>query len=395
MAVGRAVVTEALLTEIDADASLRNLTDCFGESASRAPPRPEAVLRARRRVGRALNLPAEQVDAHGPDCKWRYHLVAAIQKMSEDPDEELPTWLRDGAPMGLRRPLRAGGGIFPPKVSAKTLDPDEVLRRPPMGNHPSFKDRQGCSEPPGHTVVQTHVDSGFALIFRTRADAEVYLDSRVVSAPLGTISKIKDGGAMKHRVIMDLKANGVNDASETPERQVLPTLFQHALDVAALGTLADVTGNLDAGLSFMILDLKDAFMSIGLDPPERVFNTCCVDRDIVRRRPRGYPDEPDRRRFLVWTVLGFGGKPNPLVFARAASFATRSAQAMLRTTPSSAGCRRAGVTLMQCYVDDPIAATYGTTAERAMAVDLVIAFWLVLGIDLAWKKRGWAHDQHR
>jgi len=100
-------------------------------------------------------------------------------------------------------------------------------------------------------------------------------------------------------------------------------------------------------------------------------------------------------RFLVWTVLGFGGKPNPLVFARAASFAGRTAQAMLRTSPTSAGCQRAAVTRIQVYVDDPIAATMGSEAERALAADLIIWWWLVLGVDLAWTKGLWSTGVHR
>ena len=105
----------------------------------------------------------------------------------------------------------------------------------------------------------------------------------------------------------------------------MPTLFQHALDVASLGVLVDAAAGGDVEVSYMVLDLKDAFMSIGLHPMERPFNTCEVERDLHLRRPRLHEREPDVGKLLVWSVLGFGGKPSPLVFAWVAPLACRAA----------------------------------------------------------------------
>ena len=60
------------------------------------------------------------------------------------------------------------------------------------------------------------------------------------------------------------------------------------------------------------------------------------------------PEEPLEGRCVVWKVLGFGGKPNPLVYSRAASFAMRTGQALFSQSPSAV-CRVRG----QLYVDDP------------------------------------------
>ena len=79
------------------------------------------------------------------------------------------------------------------------------------------------------------------------------------------MSKAKADGTWKHRVIQDLKANGVNLASSTPERQVLPTVFQHARDVALLGHLAEAAGNA-SDVEVLVLDIKDAFMGVPLHP---------------------------------------------------------------------------------------------------------------------------------
>jgi hypothetical protein len=53
--------------------------------------------------------------------------------------------------------------------------------------------------------------------------------------------------------------------------------------------------------------------------------------------------------------LGFGGKPNPLVYSRAASFAMRSGQALFPQSPRAA-CGVRG----QLYVDDPAISLTGS-----------------------------------
>ena len=264
--------------------------------------------------------------------------------------------------MGIRRELQAGGGIFPPLASERSVQPDVVLRLPTQPNHASFRDFQGAASPPGHEVVQGHVSSGFALLFQDKAAAERHLGSPVAAAPLGCVSKLKPDGTWKHRVIQDLKANQVNLASSTPERQVLPTVFQHARDVALLGLLAEAGGDAD-DIETLVLDVKDAFMGVPLHPEEWPFNACGLDQPLRRGREALYDGEPDAGSFVVWAVLGFGGKPNPLVFARAAAFAARTGQALFKPTADAPGCELAG--LARCYVDDPIFTTKGSKIGRA------------------------------
>ena len=115
----------------------------------------------------------------------------------------------------------------------------------------------------------------------------------------------------------------------------------------------------------------------------------------MRHRKPLYKDEPSAGTFVVWAVLGFGGKPNPLVFARAAAFAARTGQALFRPALGAPGCEVSGHARLQLYVDDPIFTVVGTPAERALAVDLLILWWLVLGLPLAWAKGMWTCDVHR
>ena len=116
---------------------------------------------------------------------------------------------------------------------------------------------------------------------------------------------------------MDLKMNGVNAASATPERQVLPSVFDHALDLAALAAAAPSQPD-QPELQTTVLDFSDAFMSNPLAGAERPFNTCEVSTPFRRTRPPIFKDEAAEGHVVAWRVLGFGGKSNPLTYSRCA-----------------------------------------------------------------------------
>jgi hypothetical protein len=109
-------------------------------------------------------------------------------------------------------------------------------------------------------------------------------------------------------------------------------------------------------------------------------------------RPKLDAQESQTGQFVVWRVLGFGGRPNPLVYSRAASFAMRSAQALAGSPNRS--CQHA--LLSQCrgqlYVDDPVWTHAGTPAQNKRTTDLLLTWWLVLGLPLAWKKGTWVPE---
>ena len=89
----------------------------------------------------------------------------------------------------------------------------------------------------------------------------------------------------------------------------------------------------------------------------------------------------------MWRVLGFGGKPNPLVYSRAASFAARTAQGLLRTSAQcSLGSAACAPGRLQLYVDDPVLSLVGRPAATDASMDLVLLWWLCLGPPLAWHK---------
>ena len=98
---------------------------------------------------------------------------------------------------------------------------------------------------------------------------------------------------------------------------------------------------------------------------------------------------------MVWAVLGFGGKPNPLVFARVSALAAWTGQALFKPTADTPGCELTGLARLQVYVDDPTFTTMGSAAERGLAVDLLLLWWLALGLPLAWAKGTWSRGAHR
>lgn len=77
----------------------------------------------------------------------------------------------------------------------------------------------------------------------------------------------------------------------------------------------------------------------------------------------------------VWKTLGFGGETFPLVYARPASFVSRTAQALL--DPKTAK--------LQLYVDGPVLAMVGSKQWALAEGSIPILWWLVLGLSLSWR----------
>ena len=373
----------ALLGFIHGTPGARNLWQACGEDASRSPPSEELVTAAREAVAVALNLTFDEAEAHHQASPWRHNIVEQVVARSGDPDSQLVHWLREGAPVGLARSIEPGG-LFPP------VEPEEVLALEDLeqlekvrGNHPSFMEAFGEAAPPGVGIIQGYIDSGFGELYVDQSAAEAALGGPVFPAPLGNVTKLKADGQVKHRIIQDLRANSVNRSVRLPERQVLPRPVDHARDMADLSAHTN-------GLSTLVLDFKDAFMSIPLHEAERRY--CCaeVPQGLERRRTEISPGEPLSGNFVSWRVLGFGGRSFPLVFSRAASFAARTAQALFWSAEEGRPRDQEAWTRLQLYVDDPVISMASSDAgARRRSADLILWWWLALGIPLAWAKGRW------
>ena len=70
------------------------------------------------------------------------------------------------------------------------------------------------------------------MLYADQQAAEAALGGQCFPAPLGDVVKSNPDGTQKHRLIQDLRRNGVNACVHIPERQVLPRFVDHALDLA-------------------------------------------------------------------------------------------------------------------------------------------------------------------
>ena len=231
-----------------------------GSSPTRPPPTEASISELRRKFSCWLPgvLPAD-ADMRHPASPWRWALFDALATLTEDPDQEVAQWLRDGAPMGLSVAITPGGHF--PRLTTppeSTLDELSPLSGGDL-NHPSFRaEFPGDSEAAGLSLVRESVAAGFAEVFRDRAAAADALGGPVLPAPLGTVSKTRDDGSWKHRLIQDLRRNGVNTAVDLPERLVLPRPIDLARDMSDL-TAQGAQGD---GQRIGIVDFADAFMSV-------------------------------------------------------------------------------------------------------------------------------------
>ena len=97
----------------------------------------------------------------------------------------------------------------------------------------------------------------------------------MLPGPLGDVVKLGPSGVAKHRLIQDLRRNGVNACAEIPERQVLPRFIDHAVDVA-VASLATADSGTEA-FETMVLDFENAFMSVAVADAEAPFNCCLLE----------------------------------------------------------------------------------------------------------------------
>ena len=183
-------------------------------------------------------------------------------------------------------------------------------------NHPSFARPSGDGSHPARDELRGLVEAGFGRLYVDRAAAEAELGGKAHPAPLGDVVKISPEGKEKHRLIQDLRRNGVNECVGIPERQVLPRAADHAEDLAYASAAADAAQGEEAEV--FTCDFAHAYMTVPSAPEEGRFNCCILEEPLRRERSPLDTDEPQVGTFILWLVLGFGGRAYPLLYARVA-----------------------------------------------------------------------------
>ena len=370
-------VRRALGKHIDQHPELCDLATCCGSSPSSSPPDEHAVAQARLVVARVLRVSDAEAEHRHPASPLRYRLFHALQERSEDADRHVPEWLEKGAPLGLRRKIPLGGHF--PVADVDDPEPLYMLESRPnlCRNHPSFQLREADGSQPALLQLKELVETGFGRLYADQAAAEYALGTRCYPAPLGDVTKRLENGPVKHRLIQDLRRNQVNACASVPERQVLPRFADHASDLAVMSMNGDV--------ETLILDFKNAFMTIPANSSEAQYNCCLLETPVRRARAALDPGEPSAGRFVVWRVLGFGGRTYPLLWGRVSSMVSRATQALLHRSEWRPSHRWAPG-MLQTYVDDPALVAAGPADRRRRSFSMAILFWLTLGIPLSWCK---------
>ena len=108
--------------------------------------------------------------------------------------------------MGIEEVIEPGG-LFPICASpAEALSLEGLLWD--RGNHPSFKATRGDeAQPPGLALLREYHDKKYASRY-TSWEAAKAAHGELVISPLGTISKEKEDGTIKDRIIQDLRRGG-------------------------------------------------------------------------------------------------------------------------------------------------------------------------------------------
>ena len=170
-------IREVLVNQVEKNADLQNLADACGEDPTRPPPRQASVKKARLAIAKVLGLSNKRAQLNHTASPWKWKLVQAIQKRTQDPDIAVGEWLEKGVPFGIAQPI-IPGGLLPTIVEQATLSADDLFDQTLFDdNHRSFREVVDGSQP-ALDELQGLVDAGFARICSDLDEAETFLGRR-------------------------------------------------------------------------------------------------------------------------------------------------------------------------------------------------------------------------
>ena len=313
---------------------------------------------------------AEEFDVEVEEGPWPVSLWASVLKAANDPERDtLPGWMREGFPLGISKEI-AYTGVFPrthedtASVEASRLG-GSVLEDHwgDMENYVSFQQEAERAQ----DLLDQMVEKGRAEIrFSWREVARDFGPSaRLTKA--GCITKQREDGSVKARLIFDGRRSGINGMIVCRGRVNLPRTSDVARGFQQLlsnnGQRA-ASGEVYAEL--FALDFKDAFNLLQLRQDERSF--------VIMK---GLNDSQGRCRYYVCKCIVFGVAAGPLIWSRLAAAATRIAQSALRAEETD----------INCYVDDPIVVSMASShSQHTRHLLTYTGLWMALGLELSWSK---------
>ena len=158
-------------------------------------------------------------------------LFRAFNNAAGDPDVDLPSWLRSGAPIGIILSITPCG-VFLPSIEPgpSTLAQAESLCVDPFG----WTNYRSAEDDP-HTcrrLIERMVSQQMATEFPSWESLIHPVGSPdVVLNRIGLISKQRTNLTWKQRIIWDLRRSGVKSFTRQSERAILPRLADVANDL--------------------------------------------------------------------------------------------------------------------------------------------------------------------
>ena len=345
-------VRKLMIGVVDEDIYARCLA-AIGSSDKEAGPTEEQIKRGQRALRDFFKIPALSVDglqqADIP-TPLQHDILEAWSTAARDPEVHVCSWLKEGAPAGLRMPIPTCG-IFPQQsLDHESIDNLELHSEDSdFVNYSGIEDDEAAAE-----LVFGLRDRGKVREFQKWQQVIDFVEDTAVLSKIGIIRKVVNG-VTKLRVIVDSKQSGVSKATDKSERTVLPRITDVVQD--SLWHLSHHSD--EERTEYFILDFSDAFFIVPLHPRER--------RHFVVKF---------RGKYYVFLVLPQGASASPLSWGRVAALAGRLTQGMFAPTEL----------LLRTFVDDPCATISGEPDFRESCMVLIIFVWRCLGFPLSFKK---------
>ena len=286
-------------------------------------------------------------------------LLRAWATTGGDWEKQVPTWLEEGTPLGIEKEIECSG-VFPPQDSS-SADPsafalsDAVLERPDtLKNYKSVEEDLEGAEAELVRYEKAHYLRRVSL-----EEAQRDFPNGTTSR-LGLVTKVKEGGEIKRRIVIDLRRSGGNQKSHLPERLVLP----RALD--AVKMMRDVRRKGDKAieqvepnvLELAVVDIKDAFTVLPVHPAEWKHTMAPSTR---------------QGEILQFQALLFGFKVAPLLYSRFAAQVARLLQSAIQL----------GRGAHEVYLDDSLWALQGSLQERSITLAFILNTMAALGVNVS------------
>ena len=331
---------------------------------------PEALMEWKKHLNEYLEV--EEVMGVMVKENWEFrspldaNLWDAWHKTTNDPENCIGLWAREGAPLGMEVPIPTCG-IFP----AVEIDEADYEDLPELENIQAKRNYASMYEMEEEASVEInrYVEKGFAVIKSVEWAQSVFGTGTV--SKLACIHKVRDDGSAKTRIIVDLLRSDGNRRARVPERVILPRasdvcdmvreLYSEAREFRrSLGPLEDEDRQ-SWGMEILMLDLADAFCHFPLRKEE-----------LRHALATGLQEN----QIICFTAMLFGFRGAPLVMGRLSAALARMWQSLLAP----------GQGALQLYVDDALLVMQGPKRLRDEALGLLLYTAAAFGVQIAFHK---------